>query len=219
MFNMLPMLIQLTEKDKRLLIALFIIFIVLFVLIAYIANGIKALMRKYSKGIDGYMHDLCKNKLVKTPAEFRAQVYKRETKFLYLKTRWAFRIAIGITALLVVYAIIAKPSGSESMFAFFGESMSNLSIDFDWPKGEFFGIKNFPIDWPVVAKWPSPKFDLASIVTYTCFIGYIYVGFIILTSTLRFISRINRGRVKSVEVFRKSLDNFEVDEDEVNGEK
>ena len=49
MFNMLPMLIQLTEKDKRLLIALFISLIVIFVLIAYIANGIKALMRKYSK--------------------------------------------------------------------------------------------------------------------------------------------------------------------------
>ena len=84
MFNFLPMLVKLEEKDKRLIIALFILLIVIFVLIAYIGNGIKALMRKYSKGIDGYMHDLCKNGFVKNPNEFRKQVYLRETRTLYL---------------------------------------------------------------------------------------------------------------------------------------
>ena len=78
------MLIQLTEKDKRLLVALFIILIVVFVLIAYIGQGLKALMRKYGKGIDGYMHDLCKAKLVTTPSEFRKQVLKKKQGF-YIK--------------------------------------------------------------------------------------------------------------------------------------
>ena len=43
------LLVQLTEKDKRLLVALFIAFIILFVLIAYIGQGIRSLMKKYSK--------------------------------------------------------------------------------------------------------------------------------------------------------------------------
>lgn len=219
MNNMLGMLIQLTEKDKRLLIALFILFIVLFVLVAYIANGIKALMRKYAKGIDGYMHDLCKAGLVKNPKEFKMQVAKKETKVLYLKTRWAFRFGIIITVILLIYGFVFKPSGSENVFGFFGEAMNNLKIDMDWPRGEFFGIDNFPIDWPIVAKWPSPKFNLSSIITYLSFIGYVYVGFMIITSTLRFIARLNRARVKSVDVFNKSLDDFKVDGDEVDGAK
>ena len=41
-------LIQLTEKDKRLLVALFIALIILFVLIAYVGQGINVLMKKYS---------------------------------------------------------------------------------------------------------------------------------------------------------------------------
>ena len=216
MLSYVPMLLQLTEKDKRLLIALFILLIVLFVLIAYIGNGIKALMRRYGKGIDSYMHDLCKAGLIKNPKEFRTQVVKKETKVLYVKTRWAFRIGIIITALLLVYGFIAKPSGSEHVFAFFGEAMNNLKIEAEWPRGEFFGFKNFPVNWPEITKWPTPKFNLPSIVTYLCMAGYIYVGFILATGALRFIARLYRGKVKSVDVFSKSLDNLEVDGDHVN---
>lgn len=207
MLNMLPMLIQLTEKDKRLLIALFILLIVLFVLVAYIASGIKGLMRKYGKGIDGYMHGLCEAKLVKTPQEFRKQVYIRETKTLYLRTRWAFRIGLSITAFLLLYAFIVEPTGDDR-FLFFSEAINNLKINFVWPKGEFFGIKNFPIDWPHVESWPSPKFNLPSIITYLSLIGYGYVLFNMFTSTLCFIGRMNRARVKSVDVFNKSLDDY-----------
>ena len=219
MFNRLPMLIQLTERDKRLIIALFILLIVLFVLIAYIANGIKALMRKYSKGIDGYMHDLCKAGLVKNPKEFREQVYKRETKTLYLKTRWAFRIGLAITAAVLVYGFIAKAGGDESVLSFFGEAMNNLLIRFEWPRGEFFGMDNFIIGWPVIVKGMTPQFNLASIITYLSFIGYIYVAFVVITGTLRFIARLLRAKDKSIEVFEKSLDDLKVDGDEVDGAK
>ena len=218
MLSMLPMLIQLTEKDKRLIVALFILFIVLFVLIAYIANGIKAIMRKYAKGIDGYMHDLCKAKLVKNPKEFREQVFKKETKVLYLKTRWAFRIGVALTVLLLVYAYSVRPSGDET-FAFFTNALSDLRIHSEWPKGEFFGFKNFPIDWPIITKGPTPEFTLSSIITYVCVVGYIYVFFVIVTGTMRFIARLNRARVKSAEVFSKTLDNFAVDGDDLDGAK
>ena len=220
MFNILPMLIQLTEKDKRLLIALFILLIVIFVLIAYLANGIKAIMRRYAKGIDGYMHDLCKNGLVKDSKQFKIQVYKKETKVLYLNTRWAFRIGIVVTAALSIYGFVFKPSGDgEKVFAFFSEAMNNLKIHWYWPKGEFFGIKNFPIDWPEYVSGPSPKFNLPSIVTYLSVIAYVYVAFKLFTGALCFIARLNRARVKSVDVFTKSLDNLQISEDDLNGEK
>ena len=216
--NILPMLIKLEEKDKRLLIALFILLIVIFVLIAYIVNGIKVLMRKYAKGIDGYMHTLCKEGEIKDPKEFKIQVYKRETKTLYLSTRWAFRVGLVVTVVLLCYGFIARPSG-DNIFAFYGKALNDLTITLYWPTGDFFGISNFPIDWPVVGKWPTPEFTLPSIITYLTVIAYIYVAVVLIISTMKFIARLNRARVKSEEVFSKSLDNLEIDGDEVDESK
>lgn len=201
-------LVQLTEKDKRLLVALFIAFIIIFVLVAYIGQGIKALMKKYAKGIDGYMHELCSAKLIKTPKEFRAQVFKKESKVLYASTRWVFRVFIVITTAFIIYTCVAKPSGEgNALFAYFGENIKGLFIDLDWPKGEFFGIKNFPVDWPYVARGIEIKFTLSSIICYVTFISWIFVLFGLFTSTLRFIARMHRAKVKSTEVFSRSLDN------------
>lgn len=207
MSNYFNFLIQLTEKDKRLLVALFIFLILIFVLIAYIGQGIKSLMKKYSKGIDGYMHELCSAKLVTNPKEFCVQVFKKESKVLYQKTRWILRVFLVCTIGFIAYSMISKPGGEATPFAYFGESINNLFIDLEWPKGEFFGIKNFPIDWPYVAKWASPEFNIPSIVSYIVLIVWIVTLLSVFTSTLRFIARLNRARVKSVEVFSKSLDN------------
>ena len=204
--NYVNFLIQLTEKDKRILIALFIVLILVFVLVAYIGQGIKNLMKRYSKGIDGYMHELCSAKLVNTPSEFRKQVFKKETKVLYKNTRWVFRIFIIGTVGFILYSVIAKPSGDGTTVAYFGENIKNLFIDFDWPKGEFFGIKNFPVDWPYVAKMPSPEFTVPAVVSYIILFVWIFTFFGLFTSTLKFIARFHRARVKSDEVFSRSLD-------------
>lgn len=206
MSNYVNFLIQLTEKDKRLLIALFIILIVLFVLVAYIGQGIRSLMKKYSKGIDGYMHDLCSAKLVDNPRDFRKQVFKRESKTLYANTRWLFRVFVLSMIAFFIYTFVAKPGGEASPFSYVSESLKSLWFDFDWPRGEFFGIKKFPVDWPYIAKKPSPSFDLASIVSYLMLIVWVVTFLGIFTSTLKFIARLNRARVKSKEVFSRSLD-------------
>lgn len=215
MSNYINFLIQLTEKDKRLLIALFIILIVAFVLIAYIGQGIKSLMKKYSKGIDGYMHELCSAKLVDNPKDFRRQVFKKESKVLYAKTRWVFRVFVLSMIGFIAYTLIVRPSGDKSLFAYVGENLSRLWFDFDWPTGEFFGIKNFPIDWPYVAKYPSPEFTIPSIVSYIMLIVWVTTFVFVFTNTLCFIARINRARSKSNEVFSRSLDDAKFIEDNI----
>lgn len=206
MNNYVNFLIQLTEKDKRLLIALFIILIVVFVLVAYIGQGIKALMKKYSKGIDGYMHELCSAKLVDNPKDFRKQVFIKESKVLYEGTRWIFRVFMAATVGFIIYSLIVKPGGEDTPFAYVGESVKSLFFEFKWPTGEFFGIKNFPIDWPYVVKGPSPIFTLPGVISYIMVIVWGTTFFCVFFSTLKFIARINRARVKSVEVFTRSLD-------------
>ena len=216
MFNMLPMLIQLTEKDKRLIVALFIILIIAFVLIAYIGQGIRAIMRKHGKGIDTYMYDLCRAGLIKTPKDFMKQVVKREIKVLYIKTRWAFRVGLSLTIVLLLFGFIFKPSGEgQPIFAFYGQALDDLRIILDWPRGEFFGIENFIVDWPTVARWPSPEFSFASIITYLCTIGYGYVVVVLFIYVTGFIGKLLRAKDKSTEVFTKDLDGLKVDLDEV----
>lgn len=206
MNNYINFLIQLTEKDKRVLIALFIILILIFVLIAYIGQGVKNLMKRYSRGIDGYMHELCKAKLVNDPREFRIQVYKKETKLLYERTRWIFRVFIVFTVAFIAYSLIVRPGGGSAPFAYVGENIRMLFFDLDCPKEEFFGIKNFPVDWPYIARKPSPSFTLPAIVSYIMLIVWVATFIGVFTSTLRFIACIDRGRRKSVEVFSRSLD-------------
>jgi hypothetical protein len=213
---MLPMLIQLTEKDKRLIVALFIILIIAFVLIAYIGQGIRAIMRKHGKGIDTYMYDLCRAGLIKTPKDFMKQVVKREIKVLYIKTRWAFRIGLSLTIVLLLFGFIFKPSGEgQPIFAFYGQALDDLRIILDWPRGEFFGIENFIVDWPTVARWPSPEFSFASIITYLCTIGFGYVVVVLFIYVTGFIGKLLRAKDKSTEVFTKDLDGLKVDLDEV----
>jgi len=216
MLNMLPMLIQLTEKDKRLLVALFIILIIAFVLIAYIGQGVRAIMRKHGKKIDGYMYDLCKAGLIKSPKDFYKQVAHREMKELYVKTRWAFRVGLLLSVILLVYGFIARPSGEgQPVFAFVGEHLDNLRIVLEWPRGEFFGIQNFVVDWPIVTRWPVPVFSLASVITYACAIGFVYVIIVLFTYVIGFIGKLLRAREKSNEVFSKDLDDLKVDLDDV----
>ena len=60
--------------------------------------------------------------------------------------------------------------GESTPFAYLGDNIKNLFIDFEWPKAEFFGIKNFPVDWPYVASWPSPEFTLPADIYFLWFI-------------------------------------------------
>lgn len=200
-------LIQLTEKDKRIIIALAIILIVLFVLIAYIGNGIKALMKRYEKGIDDYMSKLCEAKLVTNPKQFYAQVVNKESRRLYFSTRWLFRIFLLVAAGFIVYAINLNPSGEGNpTFAFAFESLKNIKIVFEVPTGSFFFFENFPIDFPRIVEWPHPEFNLPSITTYIMLVVSIVSFFGVANSTLKFMARLSRARKKSVEVFTKSLD-------------
>ena len=131
---------------------------------------------------------------------------EKETKVLYKNTRWIFRVFLVSMLAFVVYSLIVKPSGDGYIFSYVNENISNLFIKSEWPKGEFFGIKNFPIDWPYVASKPQVNLELPSIVSYVMLIVWLFTFFGLFSNTLKFIARINRARVKSEEVFVKSLD-------------
>jgi hypothetical protein len=142
-------------------------------------------------------------------------VFKKETRVLYQRTRWVLRVFFISMIAFVAYSLIVKPGGADAApFAYVGEHLGNLWFDFNWPRGEFFGISNFPIDWPYVAKTPSPTFTIPSIVSYIMLIVWVITAYVLFTRTLCFIARLNRAREKSNTVFERSLDDANFNDEE-----
>ena len=121
-----------------------------------------------------------------------------------------------VAAVLLLFTFIFKPSGEgQPAFAYFAQALDNLRIILDWPKGTFFGIENFVVDWPTVARWPVPQFDFGSIITYVSVIVGAYVLVVLFIYVTGFIGKIWRAYDKSEEVFSKDLDSLRVDPDEI----
>lgn len=205
----LNFLISLSEKDKRFLIALVIVFIVFFVLIAYLARLVRYLMKKHGRAVDGYMYDLCYYKIITNPKDFKKYVYKKEKISIYYRTRWFIRIFVVATVLFLAYALwIRQPETGEKTFAFAKEAMDALKLEFSgWPKASFFGLK-IPNAFPHVVKKPEPLMTFSGIVTYAYALACLAFVCCLLRSAFIFIARMKRARQAADEVFTKKLDNL-----------
>ena len=94
MLNHPQVLVSLSESEKRVLLILFIVLTAAFLLFGLLVKGIKMWAEGKGKAVDGYMYDFVKFGIIKTPSEFRRYVLKRETRYLYLNSRWMLRILI-----------------------------------------------------------------------------------------------------------------------------
>ena len=103
MLNYPQLLVSLSENEKRILLILFIVLTSAFLLFGLLIKGISAWAKSKGKAVDGYMYDFVKFRVIKTPAEFRRYVFKRETRYLYLNSRWMIRILIVSSVLFVLY--------------------------------------------------------------------------------------------------------------------
>lgn len=202
-------LISLSEKDKRFLIALVIVFIVFFVLIAYIAKLVRHLSRKYGREVDNYMYDLCYYKVITNPKAFKKYVFKKEKINIYYRTRWFIRAFVIATALFLLYACWIRPKGAgEKTFAFAKEALDALKIEFSgWPKAKFFGLK-IPNAFPHIVKKPEPLMTFSGITTYIYALICLAFACCLLHSAFVFMARMKRARTAADEVFTKKLDNL-----------
>lgn len=214
LLTFLPFLISISDKEKRMLVIILLIFIVLFVIVGFIGNGIKRLINKYADGIDEYMYPLGKAKLIKNKKEFKREVLRKETKTLFFSTRWIFRVFILALIGFILYAGIANPSGAESLFYFTKEHFENLRIVWEVPKSKFFFFNSFPVDFPRVIDGPNPVLNLDSIITYTMSVIAIITVVGVLKATLRFMSRVLKAESKASIAFSKKITEGAFVEDE-----
>ena len=201
MLNYPQLLVSLSENEKRILLILFIVLTSAFLLFGLLIKGISAWAKSKGKAVDGYMYDFVKFRVIKTPAEFRRYVFKRETRYLYLNSRWMIRILIVSSVLFVLYVEnVLNGDYLEPL-----RILEDLLPILDWPKTEIFGMQIIS-DWPTLVKAPEAELTLKGYITYVYALILIYSLFKFIHDILIFNARLSRSNKTSNSAFGKNLE-------------
>ena len=92
-------------------------FFFLFILIVFVFSKImNKMIEKERKVFDYYMYDLIKSEEIKNKKQFYSIFFYYETRIMFNKTKWVYRIMISLT---VLFFIIFKDNLSEFLTCFF----------------------------------------------------------------------------------------------------
>lgn len=201
MLNHPQLLVSLSESEKRVLLILFIVLTAAFLLFGLLVKGIRTWADGKGKAVDGYMYDFVKFGIIKTPSEFRKYVLKRETRFLYLNSRWMLRVLILSSVLFVLFVENFLDGNYQEPL----NILERLLPVFDWPKTEIFGMQ-IVSDWPTLIREPSAELTLKGYVTYVYALIVLYSLFKFMRVILIFDARIARSNKTSNTAFGKNLE-------------
>jgi hypothetical protein len=203
MLSYLPLLVTLSDREKRLIGILLFVLLALIFLIGVISNFMINQFDQRGKEIDHYLSDMLEFKIIKDPKHFRNYVNKREHRSLYLANKWPTRFFIISTLVLSLYVLIIN-SGDISIIA---NILNDLVFEITWPTEQFFGL-NLISDWPFISRASIVYYSLDGYLTYTFLLITIIWLFTLLNSSFNFIARIARANKYSRTSFGKSLDAF-----------
>ena len=200
-------LIQLTETDKRILIALFLVLILVFVLIGLLGSLIIRTMKYQGKKCDTLVSDAVTWKVIKDPKHLRKYARKKNARH-FLKQAWIPVLFIIIAVVTIVIHNIINKNWAYNPFNL-EDGFGTLFFIWDFENPDVyttvFGLK-------VLAKWPDlirgPEPSLAAIYAYIA-IPFFVVGVIwYLVVAQAYLARTIRAHRLSKQVFEKSLEGF-----------
>ena len=200
-------LIQLTENDKRIIIALCLVIILLFVLIGLIGSLVIRVMKWQSKKCDTLVSDVVTNHIVTTPHQLRVYARKKNVRY-FIKQAWIPLLVILIGALVYIIHNIVYNNWAYNPFNYDDGFGTLLFIwDFNDPDSfaTIFGFK-------VLAKWPplvnEPHIVVDAIWSYFA-VPLVVIGFLwYLVVAQAWLARSIRAWKLSKQVFEKSLEGF-----------
>lgn len=215
-WNLFPLLVRLSDEDKRMIYTLIIVVLVLIALIGLISRGLVKYMQLKGREVDNYTHDLVKYGVLAKPRQFRKYVYGREFKSFTKSNRMPILIMLIAAAGVYLYLDLIAGQDISVVWA----AIDGLWFSVEWPPAEpFFGIV-IPNDWPTVyAHFPefvNGSFEfrdnitvlplLDTLVIYVGFLTFVISYIFFMGSTLTYFGRIGRGWKASTMVFQKHLE-------------
>lgn len=205
--NNLIFLVKLTEKDLRLIIALFLILFLVLLIFALIYDVIKQVMKRQGRRVDKDMHLLVEANLIRTPKEFRHYARKKSDIAFFKQLFPAFLIALATT---LIYGIAMIFMGPIDLFDYKTEGIGTIFYIFDWanvPTSNFFGL-TLMSDWPKVIS--TPHFSARAIVSYVVAPLYLITIIWAFIAYQSYLSRFIRIGVLNKKLFSGNLDDKKI---------
>ena len=208
-------LIQLTETDKRVLMALLFLLIIAFVLIGFLGALVQRVMKWQGKQIDDLCHDVVVTKVITDKKHFKKYARKKNWKTFY-KESWIPLIILTVSGLVFLITCLLRHDFSYNIFDY--EKTGFPTLFFIWDFSDcyeyFFGIK-------LLARWPStlinsPHFSVDAIGSYIFVPTFLTGAIWYLITIQRLIARTLRINKLCDSVFSKSLEGYNQNTDTVN---
>lgn len=204
--NNLNLLVKMTESDKRVLIAIFIIILLIIIIFGYIEKLVAYIMHNQGLQIDTMMYDIIKTRVITEKREFKKEAYRKSYVYFMKKSWISFIILSAFVAAMLIYgASINDPSCQ-----YIGKAVTDITVGLNWPMGNFFGL-NIPINWPTISKAPDFSWSLDKYLALFFLIGMIASGIVYLVQCQALMARSLRVRKLCHTYFAKDINKISTD--------
>lgn len=220
---MINTLIALSENDKRLIIALIIIFILLFIIVGYLGLLIKKIMKMQGEKADKMMHDVVISKVVITPKHFKRLGFKKNNAMLFKEAKIPMLIMFLSALALGIYYLSTQNldldifrfnNGTENVG---GTGFNTIMFLWDFSDPNSYTTV---FGFTVLAKWPPlinvPHFSVDAIISYIIVPGFLVGGTWFLINTQAFMARGFRLLKLSRTIFSQSLEHYNASQNTFN---
>ena len=204
---MIPLLIKLSENDKRIIIAICLVIILLFVLIGVIGSIVIRTMKWQSKKCDTLVSDVVVNRIVTTPHQLRVYARKKNTRY-FIKQAWIpILLIIAGISIVIIHNSVTKNWSYNPFNTDDGFGTLLFVWDFKNPDSytKVFGVT-------VMASWPplsnEPHFVADALASYFAVPMVIVGACWYLVVAQAYLARTLRAYKLSKQVFEKSLEGF-----------
>jgi len=199
-------LIQLTENDKRIIVALLIAVILVFVIIGLLGSLVIKTMKWQGKKCDTLVSDVVTNHIVTTPHQLRVYARKKNRRY-FLKQAWIPLILVIVGAIIL---IIRNAVNNNWLYNPFNINDGFGTLIFVW---DFTKIITKPetgagilLSWPTLIN--EPHFVVQALWSYFAVPFLVVGGLWYLVAAQAYLARTLRAIKLSKKVFEKSLENY-----------
>ncbi len=198
-----PLLVKLSEKEKKSIGIIVVIILFVLFLVGLIARLLLSARDKQGNEVESYMKPFVQFGIIKNASEFKSYVFRRESKRLYLRNRLSIRIAILVAIALILYINIALKGDASVLQNIFKDFFPVFEI----PKTEIFGLKIIS-NWPQLVQAPIIHLDINGYITYISMIVAIFVAIRLICSSFAFSARIDKANKLATKANYNSLGSF-----------
>lgn len=202
-----PVLLKITENDKRIIVALLFVVILLFVIIGLLGALIVRTMKWQGKKCDTLVSDVVTNHIVTTPHQLRNYAARKNIRY-FIKQAW---IPIIVILIGVGLLIIRDATKKDWVWNPFNLTDGFGTLFFVWDFSKIITTPESGVG--ILLSWPTlinqPHFAVEALWSYFI-VPFLFVGGLwYLVTAQAYLARTIRAVKLSKKVFEKSLDNFD----------